>query len=86
MQDTDVQAYQILVHDDRSHGWGGIKETAARPYLRDRARTCEIFDTYSQSTHQVTFNLDCNRVYLQKIGKVAGCRDLSIEFDLGSNT
>jgi hypothetical protein len=28
------------------YGWGGIKETEARPCLRDQARTCEISDTY----------------------------------------
>jgi hypothetical protein len=63
MQAFGAQAYEILVHDGHSHGGGGIKETAARPYLQDRARTCEISDAHTQSTHRVTFNLDCNRVY-----------------------
>jgi hypothetical protein len=63
MQAPGAQAYQILVHDDHSHGWGGIKETAAQPCLRDRARMCEISDIHSQSTHRVTFNLDRKRVY-----------------------
>jgi hypothetical protein len=64
MQASGAEAYQILVHDGYSHGGGGIKDTAARPCFRDRARTCEITDAHKQSTYRVNFNLDCNRVYV----------------------
>jgi hypothetical protein len=54
MQAPGTKPFRTLNHDVYSLDGGGIKETTARPCLRDRARTCEISDAHTQPIQRVT--------------------------------